>query len=175
MAAPRSPNRSTDAIVILTEDHDKVKSLFEQFATLHDDHEDEEAALIAKQICQELTIHATVEEEIFYPEIRDELDDEDMLDEAEIEHSVAKELIAQIESMDPSDHQFAARVTVLGEYVNHHIEEEQNEMFPKGKEAEIDMESLGARILARKEELKAERAEEDDDAETEEDEAPVAR
>lgn len=155
MAASRSPQPSADAIAILTEDHDKVKNLFEQFATLHDDRGYEEAAEIAQQICNELTIHATVEEEIFYPEIRDELDDEDMLDEAEIEHSVAKDLIAQIESMEPSDDKYAARVTVLGEYVNHHIEEEQNEMFPKAKEAEIDLEALGERILARKEELKS--------------------
>jgi len=174
MAATRPPQQSTDAIAILTEDHDKVKRLFEQFATLHADDEDEEAAAIAKQICQELTIHATVEEEIFYPEMRDELEDEDMLDEAEIEHSVAEELIAQIESMEPSDDKYAARVTVLGEYVTHHIEEEQNEMFPKAKEAEIDMETLGERILARKEELKSESTEQDE-AEAEEDEPQAAR
>ena len=151
-----------------------MKNLFEQFATLHDDREDDEAAEIAQQICQELTIHATVEEEIFYPEIRDELDDEDMLDEAEIEHSVAKDLIAQIESMDPSDDKYAARITVLGEYVNHHIEEEQNEMFPKAKKAEIDLETLGKRILSRKEELKSDHSERDE-AESDEDEPQAAR
>ena len=153
----------SDAIAMLKEDHEKVKKLFKQFERLHDDEEDEEAEEVAKQICAELTIHAKVEEEIFYPAVRAAVDDEDLLDEAEVEHATAKDLIAQIESESPSDDKYAAKVIVLGEYINHHVEEEQNEMFPKAKRAKLDMTALGQQIAARKQELKAEMGLEDDE------------
>ena len=147
---------STDAIAILTADHNKVKKLFKQFESRHENEADNEAEQVARQICAELTIHATVEEEIFYPAVRAAIDDEDLLNEAEVEHVSAKELIAQIESSDASDEKYAAKVMVLGEYINHHVQEEQGEMFPKAKKAKLDMEALGEEILQRKKELTTE-------------------
>src|SRR5437763_1622858 len=94
-----SSKSSSDAMAILKADHDKVKKLFKEFEKLHDAESDVEAEAIAVQICNELTIHATVEEEIFYPEVREAIEDEDLMDEAEVEHATAKDLIAQIESM----------------------------------------------------------------------------
>jgi hemerythrin superfamily protein len=164
MPAPRSTSRtSANAIAILKADHAKVKKLFKEFEHLHEAGSDDEAQKVAKQICNELTIHATVEEEIFYPEVRAAIDDGDLMDEAEVEHASAKELISQIESMDASDDKYAAKVIVLGEYINHHVKEEQDEMFPKARKAKVDLKSLGVRILSRKQELKAEMGIDDED------------
>ena len=149
-------SKTSDAIAMLKADHDKVKKLFKEFERMHNAESDEEAEQLATQICNELTIHTTLEEEIFYPEVRAALDDEDLIDEAEVEHASAKELIAQIESAHSGDEKFAAKVVVLGEYVNHHIKEEQDEIFPKAKRARVDMKALASRMTARKEELKAE-------------------
>jgi hemerythrin superfamily protein len=171
MPATRSTPKSKDAIALLKADHDKVKKLFKEFERLHEDESDDEAQEVATQICNELTIHATVEEEIFYPEVRQAIDDDDLVDEAEVEHASAKELIAQIQQMTPGDDKFAAKVMVLGEYIDHHIKEEQNEMFPKAKKAKVDMADLGERIAARKQELKAEMGIEDQA----DDEAPASR
>jgi DUF438 domain-containing protein len=154
--ARAAASNPTDAVAILTADHDKVKKLFKDFERLHEEESDDEAEKVAVQICNELTIHATVEEEIFYPAVRAGIDDEDLLDEAEVEHATAKDLIAQIESSTIEDDKYAAKVTVLGEYIDHHVEEEQNEMFPKAKKAKLDMDALGEEILARKNALRAE-------------------
>ncbi len=154
--ARKKSSDSADAIAILTADHNKVKKLFKEFESLHEKQSDEEAEQVAQHICAELTIHATVEEEIFYPAVRKGIDDEDLLNEAEVEHATAKDLIAQIQSLDSSDETYAAKVKVLGEYINHHVKEEQGEMFPKAKKAKLDMEALGEEILERKSELKAE-------------------
>jgi hemerythrin superfamily protein len=153
---------STDAIAILKADHDKVTKLFEDFERLHEDEADEEAEQVAIQICNELTVHATVEEEIFYPEVREAIDDEDLLDEAEVEHATAKDLIAQILEMTTADDKYAAKVIVLGEYIAHHVKEEQEEMFPKARKTDLDMKELGARILERKKALRAEMQLEDE-------------
>jgi hypothetical protein len=91
-----------------------------------------------------------LEEQIFYPAARDALDDDDLLDEAEVEHASAKDLIAQIQAGDSSDPKWAAKVTVLGEYIDHHVEEEQNEMFPKCRKARMDLEALGKEIASLK-------------------------
>ena len=161
--AATASKTSTDAIAMLKADHAKVKKLFKEFERLHDEESDEEAEEVAQQICNELTIHATIEEEIFYPAVRDAIDDGDLLDEAEVEHASAKDLIAQIESMDVSDDKYAAKVIVLGEYIDHHVKEEQDEMFPKAMKAKLDMAALGEQMLARKEELKAELGVEDEE------------
>ena len=153
MSEKRTPK---DAIALLTADHDKVAKLFKDFEKLHEEEADEEAEQVAMQICNELTVHATVEEEIFYPELREAIDDEDMLDEAEVEHATAKDLIAQITEMNAADDKYAAKVIVLGEYIAHHVKEEQEEMFPKAKKSDLDMQEMGSRILERKKELMAE-------------------
>ena len=161
MPAKHAP---TDAIAILKADHDMVTKLFDDFERLHKEEADEDAAQVAIQICAELTIHAAVEEEIFYPQVRDAIDDEDLMAEAEVEHATAKDLIAQIKEMDPTDGNYAATVIVLGEYIAHHVKEEQDEMFPKAKKSDLDLKKLGARILERKKELRAEMKPQDEEA-----------
>jgi hemerythrin superfamily protein len=154
--ASKTTSNKTDALAILKADHDKVKKLFKEFARLHKSESDEEAEKVAEQICSELTIHAMVEEEIFYPEVRAAIDDDDLMAEAEVEHASAKELISQIQASSPADDKYAAKVMVLGEYIDHHVKEEEDEMFPKARKAKLDMAELGSRIAARKEDLKAE-------------------
>ena len=146
---------SDDAITLLMEDHKKVKKMFKDFEKLTAAGDTEKSALV-KNICAELTIHATAEEEIFYPAVREEIEDEDLMDEADVEHAGAKALIAELESMQPGDDHYDAKVTVLGEYIDHHVKEEEGEMFPQVKKSKVDTRALGAQIRQRKEKLKAE-------------------
>lgn len=142
-----------DAIELLTEDHLKVKSLFEQYDALSDRSLASKRKL-ALQICLELTKHATAEEEIFYPAVRAaSRDNEDIVDEAVVEHGSAKELIAQILSMAPGEDLYDAKMKVLSEQIEHHVQEEEGEMFPKARSAKLDLEELGAQISARKAEI----------------------
>ncbi len=152
---PRSTTRSkkNDAIKLLTEDHNKVKKLFKEFKKLAEKNDEEGKEELATQICKELTVHAQLEEEIFYPAVRAAIDDDDLMNEAMVEHGSAKDLIAQIQSMKASDPMYDAVVTVLGEYINHHVEEEQNEMFPKAQKSDMDLEELGVEIAERKKAL----------------------
>jgi hemerythrin superfamily protein len=149
--------KSEDAITLLTADHEKVKKLFKSFHSIAT-NADKKKALVA-EICTALTVHATIEEEIFYPAAREALEQQDLLDEAEVEHASAKELIAQLEDMKPGDELYEAKVTVLGEYIDHHVKEEQEELFPKIKKAKLDLNGLGAQMKARKNELMAETSE----------------
>jgi hemerythrin-like domain-containing protein len=139
----KSKSESTEAIALLTDDHKKVKKLFKDFEKLAESGSKKEKAQLAQQICQELKMHTSIEA----------IDAPDILDEAEVEHNTAKTLISQIESCEPSDDHYDAMVTVLGEYVNHHIEEEEKEMFPKVKKSKLDTASLGEEMLERKEVL----------------------
>ena len=100
-----------------------------------------------------LTAHATVEEEIFYPAAREAIGEEDLLDEAEVEHASAKSLIAQIEASGPDEALYDAKVTVLGEYIDHHVQEEEGEMFPKCRESAMNLKALGASMATRKQQL----------------------
>jgi hemerythrin superfamily protein len=156
-ATRRSKN---DAIKLLTADHAKVKKMFKEFEKLSKKEDEEAKAELAAQICEELTIHAQLEEEIFYPAAREAIEDDDLMNEAMVEHNSAKDLISQIESMGASDPMFDATVKVLGEYVNHHVEEEQNQIFPKVEKAKVDLEEIGAQIAQRKDELVEELMEE---------------
>ncbi len=158
-ASKSTSAKSQDAIQLLTAEHKEVNGMFKEYQKLVDgDKSGEEKEALARQICLMLTVHATTEEEIFYPAARDAIDDEDLLDEAEVEHASAKELIAQIESGSPSDPLYDAKVKVLGEYVQHHVKEEEEELFPKVKKAKVDLVGLGEQILVRKEELMPEMA-----------------
>ena len=143
-----------DAIVLLTDDHKKVKDLFEKFEKLSDRSKVNKKK-IADQICLELTVHAQVEEEIFYPAVRDPIKDDDLMDEAVVEHASAKELIAQISEMDRGDDLYDAKVKVLSEQIEHHVEEEEGEMFPKVRKSKVDLVALGDEMAARKEQLMA--------------------
>lgn len=144
---------SIDAIELLTQDHEEVKAMFEKYEALSDRSTTSKRKL-ALEICLALTRHATAEEEIFYPAVRDAgSDTEDLVDEATVEHASAKELIAQIIAMDPSDDLYDAKVKVLSEQIEHHVEEEEGEMFPKARKAKLDLMALGEAIAARKEEV----------------------
>ncbi len=157
--AAKKPNGAAskgavDALALLIEDHDNVREMFKKYERLTEaSARADERGSLAAIICAELTIHAQIEEEIFYPAVRRALKDEDLIDEAIVEHSSAKELIAQLADMDAEDKLFDAKVKVLGEQINHHVDEEQNEMFPQVKKSNLDLEELGARLLARKREL----------------------
>lgn len=146
-AGKRQPS---DALALLRADHQLVQGLFDQFEKTRS--EDRKGKL-AQQICQELKVHTRIEEEIFYPAAREVMRDEDLLDEATVEHQSAKDLIAQIESSSAGADLFDAKVTVLGEYIKHHVKEEQNEMFPKIRKTRLDLKALGERMQARKMEL----------------------
>jgi hemerythrin superfamily protein len=165
MPATRKPaaarkSASPDAIALLKQDHKDVKNLFKQYEDLvKQDAEQEEKQLIALQICSMLTVHATIEEEIFYPAAREVLKEEDLVDEADVEHATAKDLIAQIESMQPDAALYDAKVKVLGEYIDHHVKEEEEEMFPKCKSGGMDVKEIGAQLKARQEELMTEATE----------------
>jgi hemerythrin superfamily protein len=143
----------TNAIKLLTDDHKKVKKLFKEYEKLKEAGDIEGKKAVAREICGELTVHAKVEEELFYPAAREAISDDELINEADVEHTTAKDLIAQIQKMDANDPLFDARVLVLGEYIGHHIEEEQNEIFPKVKKSELDMEALGNEISERKDVL----------------------
>jgi hemerythrin superfamily protein len=139
-----------DAIAMLTADHKKVKRLFSEFDKLQEEGGDEEKASIVEQICNELKIHTELEEEIFYPAVRKAIDDSGLMDEALVEHAGAKDLIAQLEDASPNNDLYDAKVTVLGEQIDHHVKEEEGSMFPKAKKAKLDTGALGATMLKRK-------------------------
>ena len=151
----KSKTDAPDALALLKADHELVQDLFDKFQKARTD---KQKATLAEQICTELTIHAQIEEEIFYPAVREAIEDDDLMDEADVEHAGAKDLIAQIEASDPGEDHFDAKVTVLGEYIKHHVEEEQSEMFPKVRKAELELNELGSEMSARKAELQAELA-----------------
>jgi hemerythrin superfamily protein len=142
--------KTEDAISLLMADHKKVKKLFSDFDKLKDKGSSKDKSIIVEEICNELKIHTEIEEEIFYPAVRKAIDDADLMDEALVEHAGAKELIAQLEDADPADDLYDAKVTVLGEQIDHHVKEEEGDMFPKAKKAKVDTASLGATMLKRK-------------------------
>lgn len=152
----QSRTKSQDAITLLTDDHKKVQKMFKEYEKLAEKGSDDDKDELARTICAELTVHAQIEEEILYPAASEVLEESDLIEEAEVEHASAKELIAQIESMQVDEELFDAKVTVLGEYVNHHIKEEQDEIFPKLKKSDLDLDVLGVQLQERKTELMAE-------------------
>lgn len=148
----RASAKPTDAIKLLKDDHKEVKTYFKQYEGLEDEAEKQ---ALADKICLALTVHAQIEEEIYYPAAREAIDDDDLLDEAEVEHASAKQLIAEIQAMKAGDRLFDAKVTVLGEYIDHHVEEEESEMFPESRDSDLDLKALGVQLAARKAELMA--------------------
>ena len=151
----RIPTKSddVDAIELLTHDHENVKALFEQYEALSDRSPARKKKL-ATQICLELTKHTTAEEELFYPAVRQaSKENGDLIDEATVEHASAKDLIAQILAMDPGDDLYDAKIKVLSEQIEHHVEEEEGEMFPKARKGKLDLVGLAQQIEARKAEV----------------------
>ncbi len=146
----------SDATALLQRDHADVLELFEEYERRADaDADADERQALAGQICSMLTAHATIEEEIFYPAAREAGIASDLVDEAEVEHGAAKDLIAQIESMSPEDELYDAKVRVLGEYVRHHVQEEEGEMFPRCRRSSMDLAGVAEALAERKSQLLA--------------------
>jgi hemerythrin superfamily protein len=142
--------KSQDAIALLKEDHRAVEKLFKEF---EDTKGDGRKQKLAQRICLELTVHAMIEEEIFYPACDGKVE-EDLLKEAYVEHDAAKMLVAEIEAGDgQSDDFFDAKVQVLSEQIEHHVDEEEKELFPKARKADLDLDALGEQLATRKREL----------------------
>lgn len=141
-----------DAIALLKADHESVSHLFAEYEKTRS--APKKKALVA-EICTALSVHAQIEEEIFYPAVKAALKDKLLMPEATVEHTGVKDLIAQLEGVDPDGEMYDAKVKVLSEYVKHHIKEEQNEMFPKAKTSSLDLVELGARMAARMDDLLA--------------------
>lgn len=143
----RQQSKPSDALRVLKDDHREVQKWFKEFEQTDDDQEKQQ---LAAQICSALLVHAQIEEEIFYPAAREALEDDDLLDEAEVEHNSAKQLISEIASMSVGEPLFDAKVKVLGEYVNHHIDEEEGELFAECRDSDMDLKQIGEELLARK-------------------------
>ena len=155
-----STRSEKDACDLLDTDHKNVKKMFKEYDELAGSKARSAAQRkqeLAQKICMELKVHAQVEEEIFYPALRAVLNDTDLLDEAEVEHKTAKDLIAQLEAGGDADEKYDAKVKVLGEYIDHHVKEERNEIFPKARSArKLDLVAMRDQIQERKDELLAE-------------------
>ncbi|MDB5900346.1 MAG: hypothetical protein JWP41_3948 [Ramlibacter sp.] len=154
--------RQKDACDLLDADHRAVKKMFKEYEELTKSRGKtvgQKKMDLARQICQELSAHAQIEEEIFYPALRAVLKDTSLISEAQVEHQSAKDLIAQIEGMSAADEMFDAKVTVLGEYIDHHVKEEKNEVFPKARAArKLDLMAMREELATRKEELMGQEA-----------------
>jgi hemerythrin-like domain-containing protein len=146
---------SVDAIDLLKQDHDKVEKAFKEFEKMDRQNLAACRRLIGT-VCADLKVHTTLEEEVFYPAVRAAIADEDLMNEAAVEHETARMLIDQLENMDADDPNYFATFTVLGEYVRHHIKEEQGEMFPAARKAGLDMQAIGEKMQARRQELAGE-------------------
>jgi len=143
-----------DATALLRADHKEVSTLFEEYEKTKSV---KKKKTIVAEVCKALTVHAQIEEEIFYPAFKAALKDKELIPEATVEHQTLKDLIAQIEGIEPDGEIYDAKVKVLSEYVKHHVKEEQDEIFPKAKASpKLDLVKLGAQLLQRKEELLAE-------------------
>ena len=150
----RTARRDPLAVRLLKADHREVEGWFDEYEQLEKDAEKLE---LFQKIALALKVHTTIEEEIFYPEERGDVE-EDMLDEAYVEHDGAKKLIAEIEAMKPGEEFYDAKVKVLGEYIKHHVKEEEQPggIFAQAKKGDEDLDAMGERLKARKEELMAE-------------------
>jgi hemerythrin superfamily protein len=157
-ASPVVVKRQKDACDLLDADHKAVKAMFKEYETLvgSRSRSSTKKRQLADQICKELMVHATIEEEIFYPAVRKAIKDNPLMNEATIEHASAKDLIAQIKVMDAGDEMFDAKVTVLGEYIDHHVKEERSEMFAQARKTKLDLVKLAEQLRLRKEALMAE-------------------
>jgi len=142
-SASKSHAKEKSAIDLLKADHKKVTELFSEYEQTHAMGKKKE---LAAEICSALTVHAQVEEEMFYPDVKAALKDKELVPEAAVEHGVIKNLVAQIESGEQDEEMYDAKVKVLSEYVRHHVKEEESEMFPKIKQSSLDLVELGARM-----------------------------
>ena len=149
--------RGMNALELLKHDHDEVDAMFKQFEEIKDNGDDAEKEQLVAQICDALTIHAQIEETIFYPAARRALQEkgQDLLDEAAVEHQTLKDIVGRLEMAPTSDPLYDAGVKVLSEYVKHHVKEEENELFPKVRQANLDLQAIGQQLAGRKEQLES--------------------
>ena len=156
VASKKTPAKKTtaakDATALLKADHQRVADLFEEFESAKSD---KSKMSIVSKICTELTVHAQIEEEIFYPAVKAALKDHEMVPEATVEHAAVKDLIAEVEGKEPYGEMYDAKVKVMAEFVKHHVKEEEKEMFPKVRKTDLDLKALGDKMATRKEELMA--------------------
>jgi hypothetical protein len=138
----------------LEQDHREVEEWFDEYNELEED--DNRKGELAEKICLALKVHAQIEEEIFYPQAREAINDNDIVDEAIVEHATVKNLIGEIEAMKVGEELYDAKMRVLGEMVKHHIKEEEEELFPELEAAKMDLDAVGKKIAERKEELMSE-------------------
>lgn len=148
-----------DAVSYLVSDHNEVKRLFKEFEALSADSTTEaiEKKRLAVAICDFLDVHTDIEEEVFYPKIGPAIDEVDMINEALVEHEAAKDLMAKIRTMSPDEELFDANVKVLCEQVEHHVDEEEAEMFPKVRKTDLDLKALGQEMANRRTEIRAQK------------------
>ena len=151
-----------DAIALLKADHRQVEKLFQQFEKARNAERKED---LATKICEALTVHMAIEEQIFYPAFLESTDDTDLHHEAEVEHNGAKKLIAEIEDSSPDDEYFGSKVKVLSEMIKHHVKEEEQPggMFSEARNSDMDLDALGEKLAARKAELEAGESDDDSD------------
>jgi hemerythrin-like domain-containing protein len=153
-SSSRTRSNARNAILqMLMDDHKRARKAFRDFEKLDASEDTEQCQALAQRTCGELQVHATLEEELFYPAVRSVLKEADLVEEAEVEHLAAKQLIEQLQTMTPEEAKFAATFKVLGEYVKHHVKEEEGEMFPRLERTRIDWEALHDRMNARRDEL----------------------
>lgn len=150
---------STNAIDLLKRDHREVEELFDQYEKAKDDADKVAKKELAARICAALTVHAQIEEEIFYPAMRRRgKDARELVDEAAVEHQSVKDIIGRLKRAPPDDPLYDAGIKVLSEYVKHHVKEEENELFPDAKSADVDLDALGLTMAKRKQELENSRS-----------------
>lgn len=158
MASRGNSRARTEILEMLKEDHQRVKKAFKSAEKLHEQEEHEELQALVEQTCAEIQVHAQLEEELFYPAAREALKEQDLIEEAEVEHGSAKALIEQLQGMSPDDPKYMATFTVLGEYLKHHIKEEENELFEQlgSGRSKVQWEELQQQMLTMRETLMAE-------------------
>jgi hypothetical protein len=155
----QGPNRnsakgpSPTALELLEQDHRQIEEWFDEYDELKND---DDKAELAEKICLALEVHTKIEEEIFYPQARKATKDNDLLDEAVVEHSSARRLIEEIQSMEVGDQLYDAKMRVLGEQIKQHIKEEEEELFPEIESAKMDVQAVGKALAARRQELLSE-------------------
>jgi hemerythrin superfamily protein len=149
-APPKTATVAKDAIAMLRAEHEAVSALFAQYEKT--DLPSKKKSLVDK-ICTALSVHAQIEEEIFYPAVKAALKDKLLVPEATVEHAGVKDLIGQLEGIEPDGEMYDAKVKVLSEYVRHHVKQEHAEMFPQAKASSLDLVELGARMATRKADL----------------------
>ena len=160
MASRGNSKARTEILEMLKEDHQRVKKAFKMAEKLHEQEDHEELQALVEQTCTEVEIHAQLEEELFYPAAREALKEGDLIDEAEVEHGSAKALIAELQGIaSPDDPKYFATFKVLGEYLKHHIKEEENELFEQlgGGRSKVQWEELQQQMLTMRESLMAEK------------------